>query len=171
MISVILFILFSYLLWSLTSFCRYSCTYFMLELMYISRLFPVLRLNVRTWGYLRPAYVRRHNIPVLAGLGHYRVVLEPRFTPGVGNHLDQCSGSYQQYNQIQIRTHLYLNLEIPAMSTRMPFHWKFIPRCFSISSFQLSIRILWFFLVFFSSYGFQFSIFDSRHQFSTPRSL
>jgi len=42
---------FSYLLWSLTSFCRYSCTYFMLELRYWWRLSFVLRLSVRTWGF------------------------------------------------------------------------------------------------------------------------
>jgi len=57
--------LFSYLLWSLTSFCRYSCTYLMLELLYIWRLFPVLRLSVRTWGDLRLAYVRHHSAPYL----------------------------------------------------------------------------------------------------------
>ena len=50
----------------------------------------------------RPAYVRRHNVPVPAGLGRYIVVSEPRFTPGVGNHLGQCLGSYQQYSQAQI---------------------------------------------------------------------
>ena len=38
------------------------------------------------------------------------VVSELRFTPGVGNHLGQYSGSYQQYNQIQIQACLYLNL-------------------------------------------------------------
>ena len=37
------------------------------------------------------------------------VLSEPRFTPGVGHHLGHCLGSYQQYNQIQIKTHLYLN--------------------------------------------------------------
>jgi len=83
-------------------FCRYSCTYIMLELLYIWRLFSVLRLSVCTWGYLRPTYVRRHNVPVSVRSGRYIVVSEPRFTPGVGNHLGQCSGSYQQYNQIQI---------------------------------------------------------------------
>ena len=31
-------------------FCKYSCTYLMLELLYIWRLFPVLRLSVRTQG-------------------------------------------------------------------------------------------------------------------------
>ena len=83
-------------------FWRYSCTYIMLELLYIWRLFSVLRLSVCTWGYLRPTYVRRHNVPVSVRSGRYIVVSEPRFTPGVGNHLGQCSGSYQQYNQIQI---------------------------------------------------------------------
>ena len=29
------------------------------------------RLSVRRWGYLRPAYVRRHNVPVPAGSGRY----------------------------------------------------------------------------------------------------
>ena len=29
------------------------------------------------------------------------MVSEPRFTPSVGNHLGLCSGSYQQYNQVQ----------------------------------------------------------------------
>ena len=40
----------SYLLWSLTSFCRCFCTYLMLELLYIWRLIPVLRLSIRTWA-------------------------------------------------------------------------------------------------------------------------
>ena len=53
-------------------FCRYSCTYLMLELLCIWRLFPVLRLSIRTWGYLRPAYVRRHNVSVSLGAGRYR---------------------------------------------------------------------------------------------------
>ena len=78
--------------------------------MYIWRLFTVLRLNVRTWGYLCPAYVCSHNVPVPTGSGRYIVVSEPRFTPGVGNHLGQYSGPYQQCNQIQIQTCLYLNL-------------------------------------------------------------
>ena len=30
------------------------------------------------------------------------MVSELRFTPGVGNHLGQYLGSYQQYNQVQI---------------------------------------------------------------------
>jgi len=54
---------FSYLSWSLASFCRYSCIYLMLELLYIWRLFLVLRLSVRTWGYFRPAHVRHHSYP------------------------------------------------------------------------------------------------------------
>ena len=115
------FVLFPYIM--LTDlFCMYSCIYLILELLYIWRRFSVLRRSVHTWGYLRLAYVRRHNVPVPAESGSYRVISEPRFIPGVGNHLDQCSGSYQQYNQILIQTYLYLNLGIPATSTRIHFH-------------------------------------------------
>ena len=49
-------------------------------------------------------------ITVPAGSGRYIMVSELRFTPGVGNHLGQNPGSYQQYNQIQIPACLYLNL-------------------------------------------------------------
>ena len=54
------------------------------------------------WGCFHLAYVRRHNVPVSLGSGRYIVVSEPRFTPGVGNHLGQSLGSYQQYSQVQI---------------------------------------------------------------------
>ena len=60
-----------------------------------------------------------HSVPISMGLGHYRLVSEPKFTPNVGNHLSKYLSSYQQYNQIQIKTHLYLNLGIPAMSIRI----------------------------------------------------
>ena len=70
----------------------------------------------------RPAYVRRHNVSVSLGLGRYIVVSEPRFIPGMGNHLGQYSGSYQKDKQIQIQTCLYLKLGIPATSTRIHYH-------------------------------------------------
>ena len=62
------------------------------------------------WVCFHLTYVRRHNVSVFVGSGRYIVVSEPRFTPGVGNHLGQYSSSYQQYKQIQIQTCLYLNL-------------------------------------------------------------
>ena len=85
----------------------------------------------------RPAYVRRHNVPIPAGSGRYIVVSEPRFTPGVGNHMDQSSGSYQQYSQIQIQIYLSLNLGFQ----RRVQEYHVIDNSFldcSIPSFQLS---------------------------------
>ena len=111
---------FSYLFWSLTSSagivvlisCWNSCGYGS-YILYWGLTY--------SWVCFHLAYVRRHNVPVPAGSGRYRVVSEPKFTPGVGNHLGQCSGSYSQYSQIQIQTCLYLNLGIPATSTRIPW--------------------------------------------------
>ena len=34
---------------------------------------PVLILSVYTWGYFRPAYIRRSGVPVPAGAGRYRM--------------------------------------------------------------------------------------------------
>ena len=39
---------------------------------------PVLILNVYTWGYFRPAYIRRSGVSVPVGPGRHRLVLEPR---------------------------------------------------------------------------------------------
>jgi len=40
----------------------------------------VLLLSVYTWGYFRPAYVRRSNVSVPSGSGRYRLVSEPRLS-------------------------------------------------------------------------------------------
>jgi len=92
---------FSYPLWSLTS----SAGILVLISCWNSGIYGDSLLY---WGlaYVRRvfhlAYVHRHNVSVPAGSGRYIVVSEPRFTPGVGNHLGQYSGSYQQYSQVQI---------------------------------------------------------------------
>ena len=70
--------------------------------MYLLWLFTVLRLSVRTWGFSALRMYVAITSPYLRDLGRYRVVSEPRFTPGVGNHLGQFVGSYQQYSQVQI---------------------------------------------------------------------
>ena len=78
--------------------------------MSIWRLFIVLRLSVRTWGFSALHMYVAITSPYPWDWGVTLVVSELRFTPGVGNHLGQYSGSYQQYNQLQIQACQYLNL-------------------------------------------------------------
>jgi len=80
--------LFSYLLWTLTLFAG-------ILVLISDGLIPVLRLSVYTWEHFRSTYIRHCSVSVSVGSGCYRVVSEPRFIPDVGNHLGQCSGSYQ----------------------------------------------------------------------------
>ena len=82
----------------------------------------------------RLAYVRRHNVSISLGSGRYRVVSEPRFTPSVGNHLGQSSGSYQQYNQ-------YLNLGFQQrVQEYHDLDNSFLDSFIFLPSFQLLIR-------------------------------
>ena len=102
------------------------------------------------WGCFHLAYVRRHNVSVSVGSGRYIVVSEPRFTPGVGNHLGQYSGSYQQYNQVQIHwsvsefgdsSNEYKNtksLTIPSL-TRL---YSFLPSSRHPISFLFSLHLI-----------------------------
>jgi len=55
-------------------FCRYSCTYLMLELC----LFPILRLSIHTWKHFLSPNVHRRSVPVSMGLGRYIYSVEMR---------------------------------------------------------------------------------------------
>ena len=123
------------------------------------------------WGCFHLAYVRRHNVSVSLGSGRYIVISEPRFTPGVGNHLGQSLGSYQQYSQVQInwsvsdfgfqqRVQEYHDLDNSFLDS-----FVFLP------SFQLSIRTSNFLLAFLASSCFPSVRISSLPYFSVPSSL
>ena len=160
---------FSYLLWSLTS----SAGILILISCWTSCLYGgyVLYWGLTyAWACMHLAYVRRHNVPVPTGSGRYRVVSEPRFTPGVGNHLGQCLGSYQQYSQVQIHWSVS-EFGVPATSTRIPWLWQFIPWLDCIPSFPLSTRTSDFLLVFFASSCFPSVGISSLPYFSISHSF
>ena len=99
------------------------------------------------------------------------MVSEPRFTPGVGNHLGQYSGSCQQYNQIQIQACLYLNLGFQrrVQEYHVIAHSFLDSFVFFTDSCQSNLLI--FLLTFVSSYCFQSVHGSSLHCFSVPSSV
>jgi len=141
---------FSYLLWSLTLFYSYSCTYFMLDPRYLYGGNVLYWGLTYAWACFHLAYVRRHNVPVPTGSGRYIVVSELRFTPGVGNHLGQSLGSYQQYSQVQINwsvsefgdsSNEYKNTKSLTIHSLIRLY-SFLPSSWHPISFLISLHLI-----------------------------